>query len=61
MVANERARVMPPPRKHKTKHRSKSEERRSVHSQSQSQYNTDHEGSDIYVTSGAYRAPSEIR
>lgn len=50
-VTNERARVVPPPRKHRAR-RSRSEER---------PRSTDQDGSDIYVTSAAYRAPSEIR
>lgn len=91
MVTNEKARVVPPPRKHRSttaasnaasKQRSKSDDRldrryenggrrsnlsnhshshthRHAHPPSHHHY-TDHEGSDIYVTSGAYRAPSEI-
>ncbi|XP_046659316.1 uncharacterized protein LOC124353498 isoform X2 [Homalodisca vitripennis] len=55
-VTNERARVMPPPRRHRSKSRER--ERRS-RSEERQQY-TDQEGSDIYVTSAAYRAPSEI-
>lgn len=60
-VTNERATVMPPPRKHRSKHeREREKERERARSEErQSQY-TDPEGSDIYVTSAAYRAPSEI-
>uniref|UniRef100_A0A1B6DYU1 Uncharacterized protein n=2 Tax=Clastoptera arizonana TaxID=38151 RepID=A0A1B6DYU1_9HEMI len=56
-VTNERSNVMPPPRKHHSKRNQERERARSE--ERQSQY-TDPEGSDIYVTSGAYRAPSEI-
>lgn len=59
-VTNERASVMPPPRKHHTKRNREQERERARSEERHSQY-TDPEGSDIYVTSGAYRAPSEIR
>ncbi|XP_054286768.1 uncharacterized protein LOC129002757 isoform X1 [Macrosteles quadrilineatus] len=55
-VTNERARVVPPPRKHRPRSRSRERDRRT---RSEERYYPE-EGSDIYVTSAAYRPPSEI-
>lgn len=60
-VTNERARVVPPPRKHRARSHERERRARSEERPHYTHPHTDHEGSDIYVTSAAYRAPSEIR